>query len=393
MLLEGHIAKKLKAVPNMNCLFKCSACLSPTTDVVLVDKATFGNLSEKNPQGFPVFSYNELEVATNGFSASRKIGQGAFGSVYKGELKDGSMVAVKVLSVELDSLRGEREFIAEVAALSDIKHENLVPLRGCCIEGAKRLLVYEYMENNSLALTLLGPESNRKKFGWEARRDISLGIARGIAYLHEEVQPYVVHRDIKSSNILLDQNFIPKVADFGLSKLFRNNISHISTHVAGTLGYLAPEYAFSGHLTRKSDIYGFGVLLLEIFSGEPIVSFDLEHGEHYLVQKAWEMLKSDRLVQLVDPTLNHAFNDEEATRYLKVGLLCVQQTASMRPQMSTAVKMMTNEISLEDVKITKPGHVANILDIKVGKKPDSHTFSSSKASTSSTSYSNHSTYF
>ncbi|CAM8980791.1 unnamed protein product [Rhodiola kirilowii] len=374
----------------MSCLFTCSQCFSPKTEIVLIDKSSF---AEQNSQGFPVFSYKELEVATDGFSSSRKIGQGAFGSVYKGELKDGSMVAVKVLSVELDSLRGEREFIAEVAALSDIKHENLVPLMGCCIEGAKRLLVYEYMENNSLAFTLLGPENNRKKFSWEARRDISLGIARGIAYLHEGVQPYVVHRDIKSGNILLDQNLVPKVADFGLSKLFRNNISHISTHVAGTLGYIAPEYALSGHLTRKSDVYGFGVLLLEIFSGEPIISYDLEHGEHYLVQKAWEMHKANKLLQLVDPALKQEFNREEVTRYLKIGLLCVQETVSTRPKMSTAVKMLTNEISLENVNITKPGHVENILDIKVGKKHETRTFSSSKASISSTFHSNQSTYF
>lgn len=381
MLLKGLL-------PNMNCLFTCSACLSPKTDLVLIDHQSTSD--EQKSHGLPVYLYTVLEVATERFSDSRKIGQGAFGSVYKGELKDGSMVAVKVLSVELDSLRGEREFIAEVAALTDIKHENLVPLRGCCIEGDKRLLVYEYMENNSLACTLLGPENNRKKFGWEARRDISLGIARGIAYLHEEVQPYVVHRDIKSGNILLDRDFVPKVADFGLSKLFRDNTSHISTHVAGTLGYLAPEYALSGHLTRKSDVYGYGVLLLEIVTGEPIISYDLEHGEHYLVQKAWEMHNSDKLLNLVDPALNQNFDKEEAIRYLKIGLLCVQERASMRPQMSRAVKMLTNEISLEEIKIAKPGHVANILDIKIAKKPDSNTFSSSKGSTF---HSNQSTYF
>lgn len=181
----------------------------------------------------------------------------------KGQLRDGTTVAVKVLSVEIESMRGEREFVSELSALTDIKHENLVTLQGCCVEGASRFLVYDYMENNSLAQTLLGlhfsvshpsmnwskheikslmlfvwligAKQNRMEFGWEARRGISLGVGRGLAYLHEEIQPHIIHRDIKAANILLDQNLAPKISDFGLSKLFVDSRSHISTRVAGTL--------------------------------------------------------------------------------------------------------------------------------------------------------------
>ncbi|KAJ6699149.1 RECEPTOR-LIKE KINASE [Salix purpurea] len=310
----------------------------------------------------------------------------------QGSLEDGSVVAVKVLSVEIESMRGEREFISEIAALSDIRHENLVILRGCCVDGANRYLVYDYMENNSLVHTLLGQEHNRAKFNWEARRGISLGVARGIAYLHEVVQPHILHRDIKASNILLDQNFIPKVSDFGLSRLLRDNKSHVSTHVAGTLGYLAPEYAISGRMSRKSDVYSFGVLLLEIISGRPVVDFDLEHGEHYLVQKAWEAYMGNNLLQIVDPALHMDFPEEEALRFLMVGLLCVQETAKLRPRMSTTVAMLSNENDIKDVQISQPGLLSDLMDIRLRQKHSSQrtqtTFSrgSTTTSTHSTSY-------
>ncbi|XP_022742765.1 putative serine/threonine-protein kinase [Durio zibethinus] len=322
----------------------------------------------ENYQNFTVFSYSELKVATNGFSASNKIGEGAFGSVYKGLLRDGTNVAIKMLSVELESMRGEREFVSEIISLANLKHENLVTLKGCCVDGANRFLVYNYMENNSLAQILLGGEQNRMKLGWEARRTISLGVARGLAYLHEEVEPHIVHRDIKASNILLDQNLIPKVSDFGLSRILRDNASHISTHVAGTLGYLAPEYAISGRLTRKTDVYSFGVLLLEIISGQTVVNFDLEHGEHYLVQKAWEIYRANSLLQLVDPTVRMNYPEEEAVRFIKVGLLCVQETARLRPEMPIALKMLTNDVDIEGVQISQPGLVADLMNIKLGQK-------------------------
>lgn len=212
--------------------FPFISCFSSSADNFEGSQIPYGGQISQN---FTVYSYSELKAATHGFRASNKIGEGGFGSVYKGRLQDGTFMAVKVLSVELESMRGEREFVSEIAALSDIKHENLVNLRGCCVDGAHRLLVYDYMENNSLSLTLLGGEQNRSKFTWTLRKGVSIGIAKGLSYLHEEVSPHVVHRDIKTSNILLDENFTPKIADFGLARLFTENMSHISTRVAGTL--------------------------------------------------------------------------------------------------------------------------------------------------------------
>ncbi|KAJ8532849.1 hypothetical protein K7X08_015738 [Anisodus acutangulus] len=355
-------------------------CFSSSTDTLEGNQIPYGGQISQN---FTVYNYNDLKVATHGFKASNKIGEGGFGSVYKGLLKGGIFVAVKVLSVELESMRGEREFVSEIAALSDIKHENLVNLRGCCVDGAHRLLVYDYMENNSLAQTFLGGEQNRSKFTWTLRKEISIGIAKGLSYLHEEVSPYVVHRDIKASNILLDENFTPKIADFGLARLFSENMSHISTRVAGTLGYLSPEYAISGHLTRKSDVYSFGVVLLEIVSGSPVVAFDITRGEHFLVKKAWEMYNADQLLELVDPVLDREILNDEAVRFLKVGLLCVQEKANLRPKMSMVIKMLSRDgtIIVEEMKITQPGIVADLMDVKIGGKHSSHSFFS-KASTS-----------
>ncbi|CAN4117058.1 unnamed protein product [Withania somnifera] len=349
-------------------------CFSSSTDTLEGNKIPYGGQISQN---FIVYSYNDLKASTQGFKTSNKIGQGGFGSVYKGRLQDGHFMAVKLLSVELESMRGEREFVSEIAALSDIKHENLVNLRGCCVDGAHRLLVYDYMENNSLALTFLGGEQNRSKFTWTLRKEISIGIAKGLSYLHEEVSPHVVHRDIKASNILLDEKFTPKIADFGLARLFSENMSHISTRVAGTLGYLSPEYAVSGHLTRKSDVYSFGVVLLEIVSGLPVVAFDITRGEHFLVNKAWEMYNADQLLELVDPVLDRKIlNYEEAIRFLKVGLLCVQENASLRPKMSMVIKMLSRDgaIIVEEMKISQPGIVADLMDVKIGGKHSSQGF-------------------
>ncbi|XP_030522181.2 putative serine/threonine-protein kinase [Rhodamnia argentea] len=357
------------------------SCFSASNAVV---DGSMDGIDGLTPQGFRVFSYKEMKAATKEFHPSNKIGEGGFGSVFKGWLQDGTPVAIKVLSVELESMRGEREFISEITALSHIKHENLVSLRGCCIEGAYRFLVYDHMEKNSVAHTILGEDQKRMRFNWEARRKIMLGIARGLMYLHEEVEPHIVHRDVKASNILLDRYFTPKVSDFGLSKILRGNITHISTRVAGTLGYLAPEYAISGRLTRKSDVYSFGVLLLEIISGRPVLAFDMELGEQHLVQKAWEAHTEDELQKIVDPVLGvNGYPGQEPVRFIKVGLLCVQEAAKSRPRMSTAVKMLTGEVDIDHVKITEPGHITDFTDIRIGSNKSSKRSLFSKDSDSS----------
>ncbi|EEF32801.1 putative serine/threonine-protein kinase [Ricinus communis] len=346
----------------------CFTCFSSSSEVSSSDESSQG--SQQILQNVHAFSYRELKVATNSFHLSNKIGEGGFGSVYKGMLENGKFVAVKVLSAE--SRQGDKEFLSEIASLSSISHENLVILHGACIDGPCRILVYDYMENGNLAQILLGGDKIKRKFCWRVRREISLGIAEGLAHIHEEIKPHIVHRDIKASNILLDQNFAPKVSDFGLSKLFADNITHISTRVAGTLGYLAPEYAISGHLTRKSDIYSFGVLLLEIVSGRTAVDFDLELGEHFLVEKAWEMYKENKLVHLVDPMLNgNNLIEEEAIRFLKVALLCVQEKCGLRPKLSKAVKMMRGEINISSIEISKPGLINDFMNVKIGERRQS----------------------
>ncbi|KAL5670567.1 hypothetical protein ACJX0J_022788, partial [Zea mays] len=229
------------------------------------------------------YTYKELVRATNNFNPLNKIGEGGFGSVYKGQLRNGTVIAVKVLSSE--SRQGVREFLNELVAISDISHDNLVKLYGYCAEGDQRILVYNHLENNSLAQTLLGSSHSNIQFDWKTRVNICLGIARGLAYLHHGVSPHIVHRDIKASNILLDRDLTPKISDFGLAKLLPPNATHVSTRVAGTLGYLAPEYAIRGQVTRKSDVYSFGVLLLEIVCGRSNSDTRLAYGDQILLEK------------------------------------------------------------------------------------------------------------
>ncbi|XP_022717518.1 cold-responsive protein kinase 1, partial [Durio zibethinus] len=336
------------------------------------------------------YSYKELRIATEDFSPANKIGEGGFGSVYKGRLKDGKIAAIKVLSAE--SRQGVREFVTEIKVISEIEHENLVKLYGCCVEDKHRILVYNYLENNSLAQTLLGSGCSNIQFNWKTRSKICIGIARGLAFLHEEVRPYIVHRDIKASNILLDRDLTPKISDFGLAKLIPANMTHVSTRVAGTIGYLAPEYAIRGQLTRKADIYGFGVLLMEIVSGRCNTNTRLPIGEQYLLEQAWDLYERRELVGLVDTFLNGDFDAEEACRFLMVGLLCTQDNPKLRPSMSSVVKMLTGEKDVEEKKITKPGLISDFLDLKVRRpektNPEPKYTSSYNASTGSNNLDN-----
>ncbi|XP_074311145.1 cold-responsive protein kinase 1-like isoform X2 [Silene latifolia] len=309
------------------------------------------------------YTYKELQSATDNFNKQNKIGQGGFGSVYKGKLRDGTLVAIKVLSPE--SRQGLREFLTELTVLADIKHENLVEMLGCCVEGDNRILLSRYLENNSLAKTLLGLSRNTINFSWIIRRDICIGIAKGLAFLHEEVQPHIIHRDIKASNILLDKDLTAKLSDFGLAKLIPANMTHVSTKVAGTLGYLAPEYALRGQLTRKADIYSFGVLLLEVVCGRCNKNRQLPAGEEYLLQRAWAMLKQGALVELVDEAFRGDIDVEEANRFLKIALLCTQQSPNRRPVMSSVVGMLQGEEDVSDMNITQPGILSDLKDVKI----------------------------
>ncbi|XP_021606502.1 cold-responsive protein kinase 1 isoform X3 [Manihot esculenta] len=313
------------------------------------------------------YTYKELRNATEDFSPANKIGEGGFGSVYK--LKDGRIAAIKVLSAE--SRQGVKEFLTEINVISDIEHENLVKLYGCCVEENHRILVYNYLEKNSLARTLLGENQSNSniQFSWRIRTKICIGVARGLAFLHEDLQPHIVHRDIKASNILLDKDLTPKISDFGLAKLIPPNMTHVSTRVAGTIGYLAPEYAIRGQLTRKADIYSFGILLVEIVSGRCNRNTQLPIDEQYLLERTWELYERNELVSLVDPSLNGEFDAEESCKFLKIGLLCTQDASKLRPPMSTVVKLLTGEKEVDDSKITKPGLITDFMDLKVRGPP------------------------
>ncbi|KAL6847101.1 hypothetical protein ACP4OV_022954 [Aristida adscensionis] len=309
-----------------------------------------------------IYSLKELRKATRNFCPGNKLGQGSFGCVYMGKLTNGEKVAIKVLSSE--SRQGTREFLNELSVISNITHHNLVKLRGCCVDGGQKMLVYNYVENNSLAQTLFGNGHSGIRFNWRARVKICIGIADGLAYLHEEVRPPIVHRDIKASNILLDGDLNPKIADFGLAKLFPGNMTHISTRVAGTLGYLAPEYAIRGQLTKKADVYSFGVLLLEIVSGRCHTDTRLPPEDQYLLERVWMLYESGDLGSIIDKTLKCDFNPEEAQRLLRIGLLCIQDNLKIRPSMSVVAKMLKGECAVSD-KIMRPGLITDVMDLKV----------------------------
>ncbi|XP_020103532.1 putative serine/threonine-protein kinase isoform X2 [Ananas comosus] len=319
--------------------------------------------SNKGSEKVRIFTYNDMTRATGDFSPINKVGEGGFGSVYKGKLKDGSMVAVKVLSSE--SRQGAREFLNELEVISNIHHENLVRLIGCCVEGTHRIIVYNYLENNSLAQTLLGSGHSNIQFNWRTRVRICLGIARGLAYLHEEAAPHIVHRDIKASNILLDTDLSPKISDFGLAKLLPPNTTHVSTRVAGTIGYLAPEYAIRGQVTRKSDVYSFGVLLLEIVSGRCNTNTRLPYEDQFLLERTWALYEHGKLARIIDTSLNDDLDAEEACKILKIGLLCTQDAAKSRPTMSTVIKMMTGEKDIDSEEITRPAVINDFMELKV----------------------------
>ncbi|KAJ9153526.1 hypothetical protein P3X46_026954 [Hevea brasiliensis] len=345
----------------MTCLYSCfkKKGASPPRHTTEVDDVV------SSIQNTTLYTYRELRIATENFTPANKIGEGGFGCVYKGSLKDGTVAAIKVLSA--DSRQGLREFLTEIKLIADIEHDNLVKLYGCCAEENHRILVYGYLENNSLAQTLLGGSHSSIQFSWPTRRKICIGVAQGLAFLHEEVQPHIVHRDIKASNILLDRDLMPKISDFGLAKLFPAHMTHISTRVAGTAGYLAPEYAIRGQLTRKADIYSFGVLLLEIVCGRANTNRRLPPEEQYLLERVWQMHVKGELVSLVDTSLNEDYDAEEACRYLKIGLLCTQNMPKLRPTMSTVVKMLRGEIDVNDDKISTPGLLSEFMGVRSDK--------------------------
>ncbi|EOA39914.1 hypothetical protein CARUB_v10008603mg [Capsella rubella] len=281
------------------------------------------------------FKYEMLEKATESFHDSMKLGQGGAGSVYKGILPDGRVVAVKKLF--FNTREWADQFFNEVNLISVVQHKNLVRLLGCSIEGPKSLLVYEYVHNRSLD-QILFMKNTVHILSWKQRFNIIIGISEGLEYLHRGSEVKIIHRDIKTSNILLDRNLSPKIADFGLIRSMGTDKTQTNTGIAGTLGYLAPEYLIKGQLTEKADVYAFGVLIIEIATGKKNNAFT--QGTSSVLYSVWEHYKASTLKSSIDPRLKGNFTEEEALKVLQIGLLCVQSSVELRPSMSEIVFML-----------------------------------------------------
>ncbi|KAL3522086.1 hypothetical protein ACH5RR_014920 [Cinchona calisaya] len=290
------------------------------------------------------YNLSEIQTATNNFALGNRIGEGGFGAVYKGTLNDGQDIAVKKLS--RSSAQGADEFKNEISLLARLQHRNLVQLLGYCLEGSEKILIYELVPNKSLDYFLFEPEK-QQLLDWSKRSKIIGGIARALLYLHEDSRLKIIHRDLKASNILLDQNMNPKVADFGTARLFIFDQSQGNTsRIAGTFGYMAPEYAIHGLFSVKSDVFSFGVLLLEIVSGKKNSSFYQEHGGDDLLTYAWRQWRDGTPLSLLDPAIGrNSYPRNEVIQIIHIGLLCVHDDAEHRPTMASVV-IMLNSCSL-----------------------------------------------
>ncbi|KAG2712556.1 hypothetical protein I3843_04G123400 [Carya illinoinensis] len=335
-------------------------------------KGGFQNLQVAAEKGLQVFTFKQLHSATAGFSKSNVVGHGGFGLVYRGVLNDGRKVAIKLM--DQAGKQGEDEFKVEVELLGRLHSPYLLALVGYCSDNNHKLLVYEFMANGGLQEHLYPVSSTSSislKLDWETRLRIALEAAKGLEYLHEHVSPPVIHRDFKSSNILLDKNFHAKVSDFGLAKLGSEKAGgYVSTRVLGTQGYVAPEYALTGHLTTKSDVYSYGIVLLELLTGRVPVDMKRPPGEGVLVSWALPRLTDrDKVVEIMDPALQGQYSLKEVIQVAAIAVMCVQPEADYRPLMADVVQSL--------VPLVK----ANRSSSKVGscssfqvKSPTTHDF-------------------
>ncbi|KAG4967071.1 probable receptor-like serine/threonine-protein kinase At4g34500 isoform X1 [Glycine soja] len=317
----------------------------------------------------------EVELATRGFAEGNVIGEGGYAVVYRGVLHDASVVAVKNLLNNKG--QAEKEFKVEVEAIGKVRHKNLVRLVGYCAEGARRMLVYEYVDNGNLEQWLHGDVGPVSPLTWDIRMRIAIGTAKGLAYLHEGLEPKVVHRDIKSSNILLDKNWNAKVSDFGLAKLLGSEKSHVTTRVMGTFGYVAPEYASSGMLNERSDVYSFGVLLMEIITGRSPIDYSRPPGEMNLVDWFKAMVASRRSEELVDPLIEIPPPPRSLKRVLLICLRCIDMDVVKRPKMGQIIHMLETDdfpfrSELRSVREKDPVPSHADVSIKVPYPPTKH---------------------
>lgn len=300
-----------------------------------------------SPDHFPscLFSYDELKASTRNFHRGNKIGEGTFGAVYKGTMRDGSEVAVKELPSNIK--QDNQAFLNEVELISGFQHKNLVKLRGCGIRNNSRLLVYEYVENNCLAQALFG--SKAILLEWPIRYNIAVGMAKGLACLHSRGPQRLAHGDIKASNVLLDRFLEPKIADFGLARMCQNNERKVLTRIEGKRGYVAPEYARYGQLTAKTDVFSFGIIALELVSGRESMNPKFPPEEQYLLSWAWNLYEQRRVMDLVDPKVKEGCDEEQALLLIKVALLCSQGEGFSRPHMARVVTWLSGDADIPDI--------------------------------------------
>ncbi|XP_042462175.1 proline-rich receptor-like protein kinase PERK9 isoform X2 [Zingiber officinale] len=353
---DGYVAGFLMHSPYTSSAMSESPQLRSPTAPLMYHHKSGSFASEAGIGNTPIsFSYNELYNMTNGFSPQNILGEGGFGCVYKGQLPDGKEIAAKQLKV--GSGQGEREFKAEVEIISRVHHRHLVSLVGYCISDNQRLLVYDFVPNGTLDSHLHGNET--AVLDWPTRVKIAAGAARGIAYLHEDCHPRIIHRDIKSSNILLDNNFEAQVSDFGLARLAMDAKTHVTTRVIGTFGYMAPEYASSGKLTERSDVYSFGVVLLELITGRKPVDDTQPMGEESLVEWArprlTEALETRDFGEIADTKLRNNYNETEMFRLIEAAAACIRHSATMRPSMGKVVRLLDALTDLDLNNGVKPG--------------------------------------
>ncbi|XWS28051.1 hypothetical protein CRYUN_Cryun25bG0032600 [Craigia yunnanensis] len=312
------------------------------------------------------FDLAMLGKATKDFSTDSKLGEGGFGPVYKGTMEDGQEIAVKRLSIR--SRQGSDEFKNEVALIAKLQHRNLVKLLGFCIQGEERILVYEFMPNKSLD-SFIFDTTRHKLLDWPKRFHIIIGVARGLVYLHQDSRLRIIHRDLKTSNVLLDSKMNPKISDFGLAKTFGGDQTEGNTNrVVGTYGYMAPEYAINGQFSVKSDVFSFGILVLEIISGKKNKGFYHPSDDLNLIGHAWGLWRKGKPLKLIDSFLQESCSVSEVVRCIHIALLCVQQHPEDRPSMSSVVLMLGSESTLLEPK--EPSFLIDKKSLETNSSPN-----------------------
>uniref|UniRef100_A0A3N7EEZ8 Receptor-like serine/threonine-protein kinase n=1 Tax=Populus trichocarpa TaxID=3694 RepID=A0A3N7EEZ8_POPTR len=329
------------------------------SELGIIERSSNKNSTEQD-QELQMFDLGAMAIATENFSVTNKLGEGGFGPVYKGILKDGQEIAVKRLS--RNSRQGPEEFKNEVKHIAKLQHRNLVKLLGCCIQEDERMLIYEFMPNRSLDSLIFG-KTRSTQLDWPNRYHIIHGIARGLLYLHQDSRLRIIHRDLKASNILLDNDMNPKISDFGLARSFgENETEAITSRVVGTYGYISPEYAIDGLYSIKSDVFSFGVLVLEIVSGNRNRGFCHPDHDLNLLGHAWRLFQEGRHFELIPGPVEESYNLSEVLRSIHVGLLCVQCSPNDRPSMSSVVLMLCGEGALPQPK--QPGFLMKGIWLK-----------------------------